>query len=190
MLRPLTVGQDALLLRIRQRVNRCGFPLPGVRVTYAGVSVQRRAVLASEALPSPLNSLKALFQRRDRKVPALEGVSGVLECARQRSRACGCGGAAASALRFARVWTCACSTRTRRDRPGSLTLLLGPPGSGKSTLLQLLSGRLKQSPGLDIRGAGSLQYNGLGTENFAIQRTAAYIDQVRVCSNGTHTFAR
>lgn len=37
-------------------------------------------------------------------------------------------------------------------KPGSFTLLLGPPGSGKSSFLQTLAGHNRRTPGLKVRG--------------------------------------
>jgi ABC-type multidrug transport system ATPase subunit len=39
-------------------------------------------------------------------------------------------------------------------RPGSITLLLGPPGSGKSVFMQALSGRLQTGDGTRVRACG------------------------------------
>ncbi len=73
-------------------------------------------------------------------------------------------------------------------RPGSLTLLLGPPGAGKSTLLKLLSGRLQQSRVVELRGVESLRYNGVGTDAFLIKRTASYVDQVWLVQRTRNTY--
>ncbi|GMH32356.1 hypothetical protein BSKO_00190 [Bryopsis sp. KO-2023] len=61
-------------------------------------------------------------------------------------------------------------------KPGRMTLILGPPGSGKSVFLQLLAGKLKPSSTLRIRG--DLKYNGASKEEFVIERTAAYVEQL------------
>ena len=41
-----------------------------------------------------------------------------------------------------------------RLRPGSITLLLGPPGSGKSVFMQALSGRLQTGDGTRVSAGG------------------------------------
>jgi hypothetical protein len=85
VLRPLAVGEEALLARIRQRIDRCGYRLPGVRVSYHDVSVVRRAVPASAGHPTVLTPITSLFQRPSgHTVAALDGITGVLECARSR----------------------------------------------------------------------------------------------------------
>ncbi|KAK1279749.1 putative pleiotropic drug resistance protein 7 [Acorus gramineus] len=60
-----------------------------------------------------------------------------------------------------------------RNRMDRMTLLLGPPGSGKTTLLLALAGKL----GSDLKVSGRVTYNGHGMEEFAPERTAAYISQ-------------
>ena len=58
---------------------------------------------------------------------------------------------------------------------GRFTLLLGPPGSGKSTLLKALSGKLDMA---SLRVKGDVTFNGHTQDEFVIQRTAAYVEQV------------
>jgi ABC-type multidrug transport system ATPase subunit len=53
--------------------------------------------------------------------------------------------------------------------------LLGPPGSGKSTLLKALSGKLEKN----LAVKGNISLNGHTMDEFVIQRTCAYIEQVR-----------
>lgn len=64
------------------------------------------------------------------------------------------------------------------DMQGRFTLLLGPPGSGKSTLLKALSGKLDMG---SLRVRGDITFNGHTMDEFVIQRTAAYIEQVGPC---------
>ncbi|CAM6100115.1 unnamed protein product [Calypogeia fissa] len=56
---------------------------------------------------------------------------------------------------------------------GRMTLLLGPPGAGKTTLLLALAGKLDK----DLRCSGEITYNGHTLDEFAPQRTAAYVSQ-------------
>ncbi|XP_020269449.1 ABC transporter G family member 36-like [Asparagus officinalis] len=58
-------------------------------------------------------------------------------------------------------------------KPQRMTLLLGPPGSGKTTFLLTLAGKL----GSDLKVSGKVTYNGHGSDEFVLQRTAAYIGQ-------------
>ena len=64
-------------------------------------------------------------------------------------------------------------------RPGTVTLLLGPPGAGKSVFLQTLAGRLRQGPGVKI--TGDIKYNGKTQDEFVVRRTVALVDQVGGC---------
>ncbi|KAF8073262.1 ABCG35 [Scenedesmus sp. PABB004] len=76
---PLAQGEEALLQRIKQRFDRCGYRLPGVEVTYADLSVVRRAVSVEDSLPGLFDPLKSLLRRRtSSSVRALDGVTGVL----------------------------------------------------------------------------------------------------------------
>lgn len=61
-------------------------------------------------------------------------------------------------------------------QPGGITLLLGPPGAGKSTLLKALSGKLQGNSPLQV--SGDITYNGRTFEEFIVQRTAGYVEQV------------
>ncbi|XP_059652225.1 pleiotropic drug resistance protein 3-like [Cornus florida] len=58
-------------------------------------------------------------------------------------------------------------------KPGRMTLLLGPPGCGKTSLLKALSGNLKKP----LKVTGEVSYNGFKLEEFAPQKTSAYISQ-------------
>ncbi|KAL5225223.1 hypothetical protein ABZP36_011862 [Zizania latifolia] len=58
-------------------------------------------------------------------------------------------------------------------KPGRMTLLLGPPASGKSTLLLALAGKLDPQ----LKKSGKVGYNGIGLDEFCVQRTSAYISQ-------------
>lgn len=61
-------------------------------------------------------------------------------------------------------------------KPGTATLLLGPPGSGKSALLQCIGG--KMMPSNVLRVSGSVLYNGRSAEDFEVPSTVAYVHQV------------
>ncbi|KAL4442124.1 hypothetical protein ABPG77_011385 [Micractinium sp. CCAP 211/92] len=61
-------------------------------------------------------------------------------------------------------------------RPGTITLLLGPPGAGKTVFLQALSGRLKL--GRHLRMSGSIKYNGVEASEFVLARTVALVEQI------------
>ena len=67
--------------------------------------------------------------------------------------------------------THACTSQAR------LTLLLGLPGSGKSLLLKALAGQAKSDKRLRIEG--DVMYNDRNIKSMYVQRSAAYIDQVR-----------
>ncbi|CAK8543696.1 unnamed protein product [Lathyrus sativus] len=58
-------------------------------------------------------------------------------------------------------------------KPSRLTLLLGPPSSGKTTLLLALAGKLDPN----LKFSGKVTYNGHEMNEFAPQRTSAYVDQ-------------
>ncbi|KIZ06029.1 hypothetical protein MNEG_1936 [Monoraphidium neglectum] len=60
-------------------------------------------------------------------------------------------------------------------RPGTMTLLLGPPGSGKTTLLRALTGRLP--PDRYTRVEGTVRHNGHDTTTFSVVRSSAYVGQ-------------
>jgi energy-coupling factor transporter ATP-binding protein EcfA2 len=65
-----------------------------------------------------------------------------------------------------------------------MTLLLGPAGSGRSTLLKALCGQLGGSRMVHAQGLGRIRYNGQTPDTFVVQRTASYVDQVRVYGGG------
>lgn len=69
---------------------------------------------------------------------------------------------------------------------GSLTLLLGPAGCGRSTLLKALCDQLQSSSMVCVQGLEQLRYNGQTTDTFVVQRTAAYVDQVRTMWANRH----
>lgn len=56
-------------------------------------------------------------------------------------------------------------------KPGSITLLLGPPGAGKSILMRALSG------GAPVATTGSVTFNGRALHHFNVVRTARYVGQ-------------
>ncbi|KAF7818011.1 pleiotropic drug resistance protein 3-like [Senna tora] len=60
--------------------------------------------------------------------------------------------------------------------PGRMTLLLGSPGGGKTSLLKALSGNLDAS----LKINGEISYNGYQIQEFAPQKTSAYISQYDV----------
>jgi len=62
-------------------------------------------------------------------------------------------------------------------RPGRATLLVGPPGGGKSVFMKALSGRLKGGP-RDVKVTGELLYNGHRQDEFIIENSSAYVEQL------------
>jgi ABC-type multidrug transport system ATPase subunit len=56
-------------------------------------------------------------------------------------------------------------------RPGTITLLVGPPGGGKSMLMKALCG---VAP---VATTGSITYNGHALDEFNVVRTAQYVSQ-------------
>ena len=62
-------------------------------------------------------------------------------------------------------------------RPGTTTLVLGPPGAGKSVLLQALSGRLGNKGSMRIDG--DITFNGVSAlaDEFCVQQVASLVDQ-------------
>jgi ABC-type multidrug transport system ATPase subunit len=56
-------------------------------------------------------------------------------------------------------------------RPGTVTLLVGPPGGGKSMLMKALCGAAP------VATTGSIAYNGQGLDEFNVVRTARYVGQ-------------
>ncbi|CAK9011749.1 ABC transporter G family member 31 (ABC transporter ABCG.31) (AtABCG31) (Pleiotropic drug resistance protein 3) (AtPDR3), partial [Durusdinium trenchii] len=63
-------------------------------------------------------------------------------------------------------------------RPGSSTLLLGPPACGKSTLLKIVAGRLKHHVSTAAYWEGEVSYNGLPASQFEATKVASYVAQV------------
>jgi len=59
-------------------------------------------------------------------------------------------------------------------KPGTMTLLLGPPGSGKSSLLQMLADRLGAS---DVNITGDMLFNGLPASKKHHHRDVAFLSQ-------------
>mmetsp|Transcript_19064 Transcript_19064/g.72080 ORF Transcript_19064/g.72080 Transcript_19064/m.72080 type:complete len:1408 (-) Transcript_19064:508-4731(-) len=62
-------------------------------------------------------------------------------------------------------------------KPGTITLVLGPPGAGKTVLMKALSGKLKHS---NLNVSGDILYNGYSgdeTDVFILPKTVGYIDQ-------------
>lgn len=62
-------------------------------------------------------------------------------------------------------------------RPGSLTLLLGPPGAGKSLLMGILGGRVNKRNSPHLKVSGEVTYQGVPKEKFVVQRTVGFIPQ-------------
>ena len=56
-------------------------------------------------------------------------------------------------------------------RPGTITLLVGPPGGGKSMLMKALCGAAP------VPTTGSITYNGHALDEFNVVRTAQYVGQ-------------
>jgi ABC-type multidrug transport system ATPase subunit len=56
-------------------------------------------------------------------------------------------------------------------RPGTITLLVGPPAGGKSMLMKALCGAAP------VATAGSITYNGYTLDEFNVVRTAQYVSQ-------------
>lgn len=56
-------------------------------------------------------------------------------------------------------------------RPGTITLLVGPPGGGKSMLMKALCGAAP------VATTGSITYNGHTLDEFNVVRTAQYVAQ-------------
>jgi ABC-type multidrug transport system ATPase subunit len=55
-------------------------------------------------------------------------------------------------------------------------VVVGPPGSGRSSFLRLLTGRLEGLPGLTF--GGDIKYNGYSKDEFELNSSVAYVDQV------------
>eukprot|EP00192_Tetraselmis_astigmatica_P001759 CAMPEP_0117657340 /NCGR_PEP_ID=MMETSP0804-20121206/5278_1 /TAXON_ID=1074897 /ORGANISM="Tetraselmis astigmatica, Strain CCMP880" /LENGTH=1545 /DNA_ID=CAMNT_0005463787 /DNA_START=295 /DNA_END=4932 /DNA_ORIENTATION=- len=62
-------------------------------------------------------------------------------------------------------------------KPGRSTLLIGPPGGGKSVFMKALSGRLTGDK-KDLKITGSLLYNGHRQDEFYIENSSAYVEQI------------
>ena len=56
-------------------------------------------------------------------------------------------------------------------RPGTITLLVGPPGGGKSMLMKALCGAAP------VATSGKVTYNGHDLDEFNVVRTAQYVAQ-------------
>ncbi|KAH7863963.1 hypothetical protein Vadar_024070 [Vaccinium darrowii] len=105
---------ERFLLRLRDRTDRVGIPIPTIEVRFQNLSVEGDAYAGTRALPTLLNSslnaiegalgLIGLVPSKKRVINILKDVSGVI-------------------------------------KPSRMTLLLGPPGAGKTTLLQALAGK-------------------------------------------------
>jgi len=58
-------------------------------------------------------------------------------------------------------------------KPGTMTLVLGPPGSGKSSLLKALAGRL---PRHEV--TGNIEYNGVSSHEILLENLVGFISQI------------
>ena len=157
-------GEAAALHRLKQRLDDAGLSLPTVTLSWQSLSVDRRLrqrrrregkARANEpsasfpSLVSPFTSLSSdvasalsrlLFRRKKKE--------GENEEKDEEDEDEG-------------KWLRVLDASTGVLRPGTTTLLLGPPGCGKTTLLRVLSGRLKPGGGLRIVNGDKLLYNGL-----------------------------
>ncbi|KAM7276688.1 hypothetical protein ACFE04_018554 [Oxalis oulophora] len=108
----------ALLLKIKERINKVDMQFPTVEVRYKNLSVETDCeIVHGKPLPTLWNTLKTVFlgiaklgchKSPSSKIKILKDVSGII-------------------------------------KPSRMTLLLGPPGCGKTTLLQALAVKLTES---------------------------------------------
>ena len=165
-------GEAAALRRLKERLDDAGLKFPTVSVSWQSLSVDYRRKRGKEGAPAAYPSLvspflsiagavasapRALFSRgREKNEEEKEG----------------------------NLWLRALDGSTGVLKPGTATLLLGPPGSGKTTLLRALSGRLKPGGGSGVRIVNSekVTYNGVrpggdGSRGggFSLPRTVAFV---------------
>ncbi|XP_054800906.1 ABC transporter G family member 39-like [Prosopis cineraria] len=117
ILKLIDEDNEALLRRLRDRIDRVGIETPKIEVRYENLSVEGDVYVGSRALPTLLNAtlntiesalgLVHLAPSKNRKIQILKDVSGIV-------------------------------------KPSRMALLLGPPGAGKTTLLLALAGKLDQ----------------------------------------------
>ncbi|XP_041014876.1 pleiotropic drug resistance protein 1-like [Juglans microcarpa x Juglans regia] len=114
---------EKFLLKLKDRLDRVGIPLPTIEVRFENLKVEAEAHVGSRALPTFLNfsvnilegflNYLHILPSRKKHLSILQDVSGVI-------------------------------------KPSRMTLLLGPPSSGKTTLLLALAGEL--DPDLKFSG--------------------------------------
>jgi len=61
--------------------------------------------------------------------------------------------------------------------PKTLTAIMGPSGSGKTSLLKVLTGRIGDSPKLDLSGEIQLNHKVVDPTNIEVRRNFAYVEQ-------------
>ncbi|XP_062206068.1 ABC transporter G family member 41-like isoform X2 [Phragmites australis] len=137
-----------LLRKQRQRMDRVGVGAATLEVRWRDVSVEAECqVVPGKPLPTLWNAT----------ISNLSVVSNMLGLGFNRQKA---------SIRIL-------DNVSGIIKPSRLTLLLGPPGSGKSTLLKALAGKLQTNH----KVTGEIEYNGAKLNEFAPEKTAAYISQ-------------
>ncbi|XP_071697291.1 pleiotropic drug resistance protein 3-like isoform X2 [Rutidosis leptorrhynchoides] len=135
-----------LLQKLRKRTDRVGVELPSVEVRYKNLCVEAECeVVHGKPLPTLWNSLQSLLSGIV-MVPGLKSKRANITIIKDVSGV---------------------------NKPGRMTLVLGPPGCGKTTFLKALSGNLSKS----LKVSGEISYNGYNLEEIVPQKTSAYISQ-------------
>ncbi|KAL9460374.1 hypothetical protein AB3S75_003560 [Citrus x aurantiifolia] len=146
LVREPSVDNEHFLLKLRDRFDSVGIDLPEVEVRYENLNVEAEAFLASKALPTFTNFFTNIIEGSLNSLQILPTKKKHLTILKDVSGII---------------------------RPGSMTLLLGPPRSGKTTLLLALAGKLDSS----LKVSGRVTYNGHNMDEFEPERVAAYISQ-------------
>lgn len=62
-------------------------------------------------------------------------------------------------------------------RPGTMTLVLGPPGCGKSSFMKLIAGKIdKNKKGVTL--SGEITYNGVTGDKFVLPKVISHVSQI------------
>lgn len=182
-------GGPVFAERLAKLFKEAGVVFPQVTLEYRDLCIEADALVGSGSTPSLGNTLENMMKKLT--CQARRGWPGgcMHGMARQPCRhgmacaACGwcdaCPAAASRCLAWPAWMQGGLKTAkvqilknvTGALRPGTTTLLLGPPGSGKSVFMQALSGRLQSDAKVKVCAAGRL-FAGLRADN--CQATVVY----------------
>ncbi|KAH7442213.1 hypothetical protein KP509_03G077000 [Ceratopteris richardii] len=138
---------DALLSKIRRRIDTVGLTLPTVEVRFQNLSVDANCYIGERAVPTLWNACRN----------SCEGFLGLL----------------GTSILTKKMTVNILKNLNGVISPSRLTLLLGPPGSGKTTMLMALAGQMDSS----LKVKGEITYNGYRLDEFVPQKTSSYVSQ-------------